>query len=507
MKIISANCSFPTTFPALVTFPVSDVGSLFSKIKDELMELAVTKTGGETASYSFDNASAVSDKLFGIFENSVRSIVEKLGEPADEYTAAGLQELNNTQRVTTLGTDVLGQSYKLICSNTFDEYNAGGAYASLGYIIPETFLPKLLEKKINNNQLQVYSIGPDSFIDIPEAVKITKNYSIAKTDANKLISIRDLGAIEDVDGVYLLKNNNPLPDSGRPISMIIVDPAENNGNAIIHLNCHMPNPSVLKTFTKTGEIYAIQEPNTTILAQGDTAKTAIWVTYCKNRLKKTIEAMLGDFGITSLGTPYNNATWIITGDFNDATGELMSALESGGVNIFETDIEFKFGRVGDNFPITCCVNTNSSLPNSNGKPASEKALEVKALTPFNKAFAYLTYISKTDELNLTPGEQADKATLNTNFKESGDPSSVLTPANFAFSGDNVGFCKSNGTIGNVSATSINEGTSDHSFVLCDTAIAGASADPSSKGGSRRKRRSSKRNRTRKQKRSKRRRRR
>jgi len=283
--------------------------------------------------------------------------------------------------------------------------------------------------------------------------------------------------------------------------MIIVDPAGNNGNAIIHLNCHMPNPSVLKTFTKTSEIYAIQEPGTTILAQGDTAKTAIWVTYCKNRLKKTIEAMLGDFGITSLGIPYNNATWIITGDFNDATGELMTELESGGVIILGTTINFKFGKEGGNFPITCCVNTNSSLPNSNGGPASERALVVKKKPPFNKSFAYLTYISKSDNV-LEGAEIADKATLDANFKESGDPSSVLTPANFAFSGDNVGFCKSNGTIGNVSATSFNEGTSDHSFVLCETAIAGGS-----KGGSRRKRRSSKRNRTRKQKRSKRRRRR
>jgi hypothetical protein len=503
MKIISANCSFPTTFPGLFTFPVSDAGSLFSKIRDELVKLTVKKNEveGKPASYSFENASTVSDKLFGIFEDSVKLIVEKLGEPASEYTAAGLQELNNTERVTMLGTNILGQSYKLICSNTFDEYNAGGAYASLGYIISNDFFSKLLNKSNNNKKKKVYSIGPDSFIDIPETVRITKNYSIANTETNKLISIRDLGAIEDVDGVYLLKNGTPIPDSGRPISMIIVDPAENNGNAIIHVNCHMPNPSLLKTFRKNGDAYVIEGEDKTILALGN---NAIWVTYCKNRLKKTIEAMLGDFGITSLGTPYNNATWIITGDFNDATGELMSALESGGVNIFGTNIIFKFGKEGEKFPITCCVNTNSSLPNSNGKRASDKALEVKTLNPFNKAFAYLTYISINSNERLTDAENADKEILDSKFTDRTKASSVLNPDNFAFSGDNVGFCKSNGTIGNVSATSINEGTSDHSFVLCETTIAGASAAPSAKGGSRRKRRYSKRNRTRKQKRSKRR---
>ena len=168
------------------------------------MALAVTKTEGvegKPASYSFDSASAVSEKLFGIFENSVKSIVQKLGLPSDEYTAAGLQELNNTEKVTKLGPDVL-VSYKLICSNTFDQYN-NGAYASLGYIIPETFFSKLLNKTKNNDQKKVYSIDTDSFIGIKDAAK---SYSIANTDANKLISIRDLGAIEDVDGVYLLKS-------------------------------------------------------------------------------------------------------------------------------------------------------------------------------------------------------------------------------------------------------------------------------------------------------------
>jgi len=457
------------------------------------MKSEVNKNG---SSYSFVNPADVSNKLFEIFENSVKSIVENLGKSDGEYTAAGLQELNNIQKINELTPEVLG-SYKLICSNTFDSYN-GGAHASLGYIIPEKFLTKLLEKTTNNDRSKVYSISDNNFIGIPEAVK---SYSIANSDANKLISIRDLGEIEPVGDVYLLKNTAPVPDSGRPISMIIVDPTKNDGKAIIHLNCHMPNPSLLKIFKKNDGAYVIEGEDKTILAQGNPDKTAIWVTYCKNRLKKTIEAMLGDFGITSLGTPYDNAMWIITGDFNDATGELMTALESDGVNIFGTDIKFKFGKEGEKFPITCCVNTNSSLPNSKGKLASEKALAVKTNSPFNKTFAYLTYISKPNTI-LTVDEQKDKATLDSNFTDRNEESSVLNLDNFAFSGDNVGF--SHSTIKSVTATSINEGTSDHSFVLCETTIAGSHSDPHAKGGSRRKRRFSKRNRTRKQKRSKRR---
>jgi len=486
------------------------------------MKLNVNKTigeGGKPDSYSFADASTVSNKLFGIFENSVRSIVKKLDEPSGEYTAAGLQELNNTQKVYELTPEVL-VSYKLICSNVCDGYF--GTFPTLGYLIPNSSI-ELKKNTKNIDPKLVYCGGKPNnnvgeFIEISDA-NINKCYSIVQGLSHH-ISIRDLGTIEETNGHYLLRDNNksvPKPDSGRPISMIIVNP--DGANPIIHLNCHMPNPSLLKVFTKTDDAYTplsqyvIKGPDDvakidsngnamlySILQVGDSAHTSLWVTYCKNRLKTTIEAMLDDFGITSLGTPYDNAMWIITGDFNDATGELMTELESGGVNIFGTDIIFKFGKEGEKFPITCCVNTNSSLPNSNGKPASEKALGVKTKDPFNKAFAYLTYISKPDTV-LTSGEQKDKDILDTNFTQRNEESSVLNPDNFAFSGDNVGF--SHLTIKSVRATSIDEGTSDHSFVLCSA----SGAPPSSKGGSRRRRRSSKRNRTRKQKRSKRRRRR
>jgi hypothetical protein len=304
------------------------------------------------------------------------------------------------------------------------------------------------------------------------------------------------------------------PDLGRPISMIIID---HDNTIIIHLNCHMVNPSALKCFVDdNGSKKNIQEK--TVLQLGETKVNGIsamdlWVKYCVKRLETTITEMLSDFDITAYDpaeseTPalpdgVDNAdvktvteddnnptlnskpiTWIFTGDFNDAHGKLKEHLTNKGITVLGRTITFNFGQEQLK---TCCPNTNSCNPELDDdiKNNIYKAYNMSEANPQNRNAANFSFGAIEKAVNNK--EYTPEKTLIDNFEN------FLDPKVFAFQGDYVGISTNAGLTPQVDTLQKETGdlTSDHLFVKATFIPA-----PSTGGGIRRRRarRSIKRNR-------------
>uniref|UniRef100_A0A6C0DBG1 Uncharacterized protein n=1 Tax=viral metagenome TaxID=1070528 RepID=A0A6C0DBG1_9ZZZZ len=499
IKVVTANVSFVTSYPGPEPFKhaASENAALFALLK---------KNFGDIIDH---------DKLFSLFERSIESIKKKLEDTKESgYCAAGLQELNNTEEVYYKVKELIGNEYNFICSNVLDEYYK--TKPCVGFIVKEQ-LEKFIP--ISKNKGKLYSVIDNGMIDIKDIDK-PFSYTLTLLSENpenlQYISIRDLGSIDPVDNIdYCLRqthnNGKPdvKPDSGRPIAMIIKGTTDKP--EIVHINCHMPNPSILKHYIKINNTYECQnktpkigidekvekdEKNedimveTSILIEQKGEKpqksTEIWLKYCRKRLSTTIQEMLGDFGFENLDNFEDNTTWIITGDFNDIGTLLKDSLREEGIKVFGKDIYFNFVDVLE----TCCPNTNSS----GGKDENKKK------PPFSRSFSALgTSEEKINNSILTPQEKITEIKKMKNDKEIyKDQYFSENISNSVFEGllikgDNCGFGKiGEKPTGEIIAKSfpenIKEHSSDHLFVVATYELPQGGG---SKNGGSRKRKSTK----------------
>jgi len=491
ITVVSANVSFVTSYPDVFNFPASENAALFALLK---------KNFGDDINH---------DELISLFNKSISSIKSKLVNESNEsnYSAAGLQELNNTEEVYEKVYNLLNENdgFNFICSNVLDEYF--GTKPCVGFIVKEpldNFIPisdnvkgKLFTVKradnkddsligfeaVYNNQKYYPKLTNEE--DQNKEKELLKKHSFTLLSENpQYISIRDLGSMDQVGntGNYCLRqthnNGNPdaRPDSGRPIAMIIKGTTDKP--EIVHINCHMPNPSLLKTCKKNEELFEDISNKPTILQNhnsenSENPETDIWLAYCRQRLSTTIIEMLGDFGISNLAN-FTNTTWIITGDFNDIGTLLKDSLGTEGITVFGDIIYFTFKDVGP----TCCPNTNSS----GGK--DENIIN----PPFNRPFSALGSTEekiniKTDlslEQKKTEIEKMnkDKTIYKDQYYSENVSNSVFD--GLLIKGDNCGFGRINQKpTGKISAEIFpknrEEQGSDHLFVV-------ATYDPTQNGG-------------------------
>ena len=492
INIVSANCSFVTTFPGgLAPFPASDNIAMFKflmndpEIKTVMLSANFTKEEiGGKINYNINKniEELFIKKLQELFLNSISLINNNLSE-TKYYSAAGLQELNNTTEVEKF----LSENNKYLLSNVYEGYSR--TYPTLGYIFPKNFdfSARLFRKIKGIEPNKVFTTNSDNktgtYSDVEDKSKCSSLITDTDTDSLNYMAIRDLGIDREcifAGKNYRLMKTETSPDAGRPISMIIIK-GEKGQPPIIHLNCHMPNPSLLKIFE--GDSTYVN-PTKTILtriqeATEQTLKDAllgIWIKYCKESLESTITEMLSEFELIDL-IDLNNVIWIINGDFNDGYGELMKHLQNTGITILNKPITFNFGKLNEsgdlnNLPKTCCLNTNSANNTTTGTIISQN--------PFNRNYSYLAYIYSNKNIPLTEPEVADKQILDTNFLiDTGEK--FITNQNFAFHGDTIGiFSKITSKITPDDITKIENQSSDHSFVERTIILSGIEGGKSKK---------------------------
>jgi hypothetical protein len=372
------------------------------------------------------------------------------------YSGAGLQEINNSKEVYTALTEIVPNS-TFVVSNVWDKYF--GTSPSLGYIVNKPLANFVEFVKPAGNV--VYSVKDGARVEIPPN-DMYKCYTLLNSveevqskSIRNIMNIRDLGAVEAVkigsNNFYPLRVAGPTladakPDSGRPVSVIV-----SSVDKIVHINCHMPNPSLLKLWKTTDEDHnaLIEVTQKTILQVGgtvivdDITAKDIWVRYCNQRLQQTVNEMLGEYQGVTID---DECVWIISGDFNDGGYDLLPNLK---IVYNGKDIKFTFAI--DKIK-TCCPNTNSTMVRVN-------ELEVAERNPFNKTMDAL----KTMLAQIQAGDvSGDAKILNDFFINPASENDILAQEK-AFYGDNVGFFKVGFAGAPPSLTSF-LGDSDHDFV-------------------------------------------
>lgn len=556
-NIVSANCSFVSTFRTkeiidnkeydteLFPFAASDTLFYFSKFNDD-----VTRT-----------------KLIDLFKTSIDNILNSLNiNETDTYCSAGLQELNNTEEVYNIVYNKINEinsNFNFIISNVNDEY--GFTFATLGYIVNQ---PTTNFVKFNIEKNKTYSIKAEDESK-PKRIGIQKSsefkcYSLVNDNFNEkksdIINIRDLGSIKPIQidrfintesktfEFYVIRLNNQKPDSGRPISMII-----DKKKMVVHINCHIPNPSILSLYIKNNNKFENKANNKTILQMsnktvkdiytdynGDETYIDLWKTYCKIRITDTITDMISEIFYTDDFTKKElfSCSWIITGDFNDGNNELLR--DGLKITIDGNDIDFIFSN---KLLKTCCPNTNSSTIETT---SADKILEQKAIgfnfeqlklctidslsdlekkkedieTEFNNVKPNFDRLSDLEKKNISNPFVIQYTKINTDRnnilgvinnmdlrkiirekyltdKDTNKPPPGLDIDKFDFYGDNVGFFSPSVKSENIILSKLEgEQTSDHIFVkatvdITSTSISKVSDIPSSGGRRTRRRRNGK----------------
>jgi len=475
INVTTANCSFITTYPLekiLSIINASDNIGLYTFLEraNELYDIEVSKTD---LGYHFTN-NKILTKLKKLFKKTINTVCRSIKYHTPkyniEYAAVGLQEIANTESVfNTLLKITTENQLSFLISNIWNEYE--NTFPGIGYIINCEY-KDLTQKVLYTGHNKVYSVKSQKYKNITNEIFC---HSLNNYDIQKYISIRDLGSIDPITyekKEYCLLKYIDKPDAGRPISMII----KNNN---IHINCHVPNPAVLKVFLFEKNEYKLLHNKT--IVEYDTIEPDyilvhnIWVNYCLERMKITIEQMLREFGINNIQQIREiNPNWILNGDFNDAYGYLLNKLETHGINIYGNNIIFKFGKINTNLPNTCCMNTDSChiynyLQYDYDLDRYIDVPSVGKRTAFNRSLAYFIYIGNTSYDKLSHKERIDKRMLDNCFlsKTRTIEQTLESPQiinEYAFPGDNVGISFSNILDIDIQTTVIHNNSSDHFFL-------------------------------------------
>jgi hypothetical protein len=474
---INANTSFVTTYPIVFPFGASENVFLISRLYQLWMQ---NPQNNQQPPQNLADL-VTPQSLFEFFTTSMGQIRDYIIQPNVEKCVVGLEEQNNTMQVNEVYQGIVDEVGAENCvyfiKNTWD--SLGGTYPCCSFIIkgfggldtfanvnedlftqiwkndrqgagyvqvntvPVSIAPAGPLVAISPLNMMCYSVYPFQIPPVFQQPFPAYNDANAPIDNSKKLGTRDLGDLFHVtnaqvgDIVYLKGLTGlptpglPSPDSGRPLDSAI-QRDENGYVTNVFTVIHMLNASLCKRYIKQENDQFVEDNNQTVLQLiGDPAISAAisahWNTFCLNSLQRHLEAILrDDFGLT-VANFNDNTAFYMCGDFNDPTGNIMSALENQGITLFGLNVRFKFGKNNqNNFPITGCPNTNSSLAQG-PNPALRPAVGNNFTSLFNAIMGQVgqgvdqDLIDKMRDYFITP--------INPNY-------SILNPARLAFKGDN-----------------------------------------------------------------------
>jgi hypothetical protein len=480
VEAINANTSFVTTYPIVFPFGASENVFLISRLYQLWM---LNPQNNQQPPQNLANL-VTPQSLFEFFTTSMDQIRDYIIQPNVEKCVVGLEEQNNTMQVNAVYQGIVNQVGAENCvyfaKNIWD--SLGGTYPCCSFIIKgfgglDTFanvIPGLHSQIWKNDRqgagyVQVNTVPESIAVVGPLAAISPLNmlcYSVypfqippvfqqpfpvyaaanAPIDNSKKLGTRDLGDLVHVtnaqvgDIVYLkmLTNGLPSPDSGRPLDSAI-QRDENGYVTNVFTVIHMLNASLCKRYIKQENDQFVEDNNQTVLQLiGDPAISAAWNVFCLSSIQRHLEAILrDDFGLTDENFNYNTAFYMC-GDFNDPTGNIMTALQVDGITLFGLNVRFKFGidPETNDFPITGCPNTNSSLAQG-PNPAMRTAI--------NKPFNALFYAIMGQQGQGVDQDLIDK--MRDYFITPINPdNSILNPSRLAFKGDNCAKGSSNAAL-------------------------------------------------------------
>ena len=481
---INANTSFVTTYPIRFPFPASENVFLISRLYQIFgaPPAGIPWTDYVTTARLFDFFTTSMDQILGYLTNQdVPRCVVGLEEQNNT-----MQVNNEYQRVVDqVIASQEGTTCVYLTKNIWDDI--GGTYPSCALIIKgfgglDSFADVNVEKHsqiwknsrtpmppavagyvglntvpaslggplalVSPLNMLCYSVYPYQIPDPFQPPFPAYNNANAPTNNSKKLGTRDLGdffhanqiVVNDPDSITFLKNllpngygcNCASPDSGRPIIVAL----QRNGAAGSVINVficvHMLNASICKRYRKISnnpqqfEPIAADNDRTVLQLIADPAISNAWNTFCLDSLQRHLQAILQeDFGLVEANfTP--ETAFYICGDFNDPTGNIMTALENQGITLFGNyTVRFKFGKNNQGeFPRTGCPNTNSSLA-----PVDQNPPQMRPAVGNNFASLFNAIIGQ--------GPPALIATMQNFFITANPASSILNPNLLAFNGDDT----------------------------------------------------------------------
>lgn len=323
MAILSYNTSFVLSMSNLYRGPGSENTSIYIR----LMKLkSLMKDPGSKQDF-------IQKYYKVLFPMSCKKIAAFFDEyKTREYCVAALQEMNVTQDYIDTMTRNFGRSLTILACGV--SVPSPVNVAGLAYVIPTDKLSKYKDKLndywFNTQYPQLYT----SF------------------NAQK-VAIVDLGDHKLYKDNEFYKNDKGLTDSGRPMALII---RQEEDGYILHFNCHIPNPSALRSRKYNYERTILEQH----FALSDSSNLDKLAEITHEAINLEAHNLLLKFfspaDIVNL-SPYN-CRIIFSGDFNDGSGKLMNLMKTLGLTVANsglTNIKILFGIM----PKSCCSNFNS----------------------------------------------------------------------------------------------------------------------------------------------------
>jgi hypothetical protein len=361
-ELLSYNTSFVNSWYGIVPFPTSEYAfirkkrnELFKrmnkeqineelKIDDELLDLLVKQPILKENPTDVDMCAPY---YIIPYKKCLEVVSSFLTKSTSNFVAVSLQEQNYTKHSFDAITEAINKIIPKENIQIISNYVvAGNAYPALTSIF-----------KINGNKYTLIEHNNKGSIN-----------NMFKGDENKNTPIeynRNQMLIFDVGAEFKYKKINCADDNGRPCGIVRFDTTDKK--TILHINCHLPNPSALSS-------------SNTILSDYENGTNEAMTLWAKAVIDKinVITSNLNSYYDTPIPES-NDIIVFFTGDMNDSYGVLRGMLEKNSslmINTFPITIKFD-----QNVIKTCCANSNSTTATfTNGKEAGSTTTTIKDFT-------------------------------------------------------------------------------------------------------------------------------
>ena len=341
MAILSYNTSFVLSKDRLFPAGASENTSIYLR----LMKL---RSLMEDKGLEQDFIATHYQKLFSMSCKIIAAFLEEHKEY--EYCAAALQEMNFSQTyLTTMNQYVNPEQFKILACGV--DVNGG---TGLAYIIPVDKFGMYMDKVNYANEW----VAPDA--------ELYRQFNPSK------VAIIDLGVHSKYQDNKFYKDSKGTPDNGRPMTLIVRN--ESNGCYTLHFNCHIPNPSALKSNESGHTISLLEEYST-----GQRTNLTTWAKITHEIINEAASILLLKFftpeQITTLTS--TNCRIIFSGDFNDGNNTLMNLMRTDGLTVARSGLESIPIQFDEAMPESCCSNFNSvKAPIDNTTPPSLRLTDI-----------------------------------------------------------------------------------------------------------------------------------
>jgi hypothetical protein len=342
-KLLTYNTSFVNSWYGIVPFPTSEYAfirkkrnALFQEMLsnntelyglkiNNLLDLLVNqpktpnpKEEEELTKYNKDVDTCAPYYIIP-YKKCLEVVSTFLEDSTSDFIAVSLQEQNYTKHSFDAINEIIQKENIQIISNYVV---AGFAYPALTSIFKVSNEYKLVP---HNGSLNAIFSG-----------KSNKNAPIVRDDRKQML-------IFDVGADFKYKKLNGVFDNGRPCGIVRFD---KDNTTILHINCHLPNPSVLSSNENESILESHEKSYTPKITMEDWATEVIATI---NKITKNLDSYYSD-------KTNNDIIVFFSGDMNDSYGVLMKMLGESKLMINNTPITIKFNPVN----ATCCANSNST---------------------------------------------------------------------------------------------------------------------------------------------------